>query len=34
VAEEWRVEVNLEDEGHGLPLGDRLRSLDLDDEAR
>jgi hypothetical protein len=26
--------VNLEDEGHGLTLGDRLKSLDLDDEAR
>src|SRR3954471_12754034 len=34
MAEEWRAEVNLEDEGHGLTLGDRLRSLDLDDEAR
>jgi hypothetical protein len=34
VSEEWRVEVELEDEGHGLTLGDRLRSLDLDDEAR
>jgi len=32
--DEWRVEVQLEDEGHGLTLGDRLRSLDLDDEAR
>jgi hypothetical protein len=34
MSEEWRVEVHLEDEGHGLTLGDRLRSLDLDDEAR
>ena len=34
MADEWRVEVHLEDEGHGLTLGDRLRSLDLDDEAR
>ena len=34
MAEEWRVEVELGDEGHGLALGDRLRSLDLDDEAR
>lgn len=34
MAEEWRVEVHLEDEGHGLTLGDRLKSLDLDDEAR
>jgi len=34
VAEEWRVEVELSDEGHGLSLGERLRTLDLDDEAR
>ncbi len=34
MSEEWRAEVHLEDEGHGLTLGDRLRSLDLDDEAR
>jgi hypothetical protein len=34
MAEEWRAEVHLEDEGHGLKLGDRLKSLDLDDEAR
>ena len=34
MAEEWRAEVHLEDEGHGLTLGDRLKSLDLDDEAR
>jgi len=34
MGDEWRVEVHLEDEGHGLSLGDRLRSLDLDDEAR
>jgi hypothetical protein len=34
MAEEWRVEVDLEDEQHGLTLGERLRSLDLDDEAR
>jgi hypothetical protein len=34
VAEEWRVEVHLEDEGHGLTLGDRLKSLDLDNDAR
>jgi hypothetical protein len=34
MSDEWRVEVRLEDEGHGLTLGDRLRSLDLDDEAR
>jgi hypothetical protein len=34
MSDEWRVEVELEDEGRGLTLGDRLRSLDLDDEAR
>jgi hypothetical protein len=32
--EEWRVEVELDDEGHGLSIGERLRALDLDDEAR
>jgi hypothetical protein len=32
--EEWRVEVNLDDEDHGYSLGERLRSHDLDDEAR
>ncbi len=31
---EFRVEVELAEEGHGLSLGDRLRALDLDDEAR
>jgi hypothetical protein len=34
MADEWRVEVDLHDEGHGLTLGERLRSLDLDDDAR
>lgn len=34
MAEEWRVEIELTDEGHGLSLGERLRSHDLDDEAR
>src|SRR3954451_11865768 len=34
MAEERRVEVHLEDEGHGLTLGDRLKSLALHDEAR
>jgi hypothetical protein len=34
MAEEWRVEVELHEEGHGLSLGERLRTLDLDDEAR
>jgi hypothetical protein len=32
-SDEWRVEVELGEE-HGLSLGERLRSLDLDDEAR
>ena len=32
--QEWRVEVNLDDEAHGYSLGERLRSHDLDDEAR
>ena len=31
--DEWRVEVDL-DEEHHKSLGERLRSLDLDDEAR
>ncbi len=34
MSDEWRVEVDLDDEQHGLTLGERLRSLDLDDEAR
>jgi hypothetical protein len=32
--QEWRVEVDLDDERHGYSLGERLRSHDLDDEAR
>ena len=32
--DEWRVEVQLGGEGEGLSLGERLRTLDLDDEAR
>ena len=34
MTDEWRVEVDLDDEQHGLKLGERLRGLDLDDEAR
>ncbi len=34
MSDEWRVEVDLDDEQHGFTLGERLRSLDLDDEAR
>ena len=32
--DDWRVELDLDDEEHGLSLGERLRALDLDDEAR
>jgi hypothetical protein len=32
--EDWRVEVELKDPEHGYSLGERLRSLDLDDDAR
>jgi hypothetical protein len=32
--EDWRVEVNLDDEKHGYDLGERLRSQDLDEDAR
>lgn len=34
MAEDFRVEVDLNDEAHGYPLGERLRALNLDDEAR
>jgi hypothetical protein len=34
VPEDFRVEVELDDEAHGYPLGERLRALNLDDEAR
>jgi hypothetical protein len=34
VAEDFRVEVELDDEAHGYPLRERLRALRLDDEAR
>jgi hypothetical protein len=32
--DEYRVEVELADEGNSLSLGERLKSHDLDDEAR
>ena len=32
--QEWRVEVDLDDERHGYSLGERLHAHDLDDEAR
>jgi hypothetical protein len=34
VDDEFRVEVELDDEEHGYSLGERLRALDLDDDAR
>ena len=32
--QEWRVEVDLDDDRHGHTLGERPRAHDLDDEAR
>jgi hypothetical protein len=32
--DEWRLEVELDDERHGFPLSEHLRAHDLDDEAR
>ena len=32
--DEFRVEVELDDPEHGYSIGERLRALDLDDEAR
>jgi hypothetical protein len=32
--EDWRVEVELSDDEGGYSLGERLRTLDLDDDAR
>jgi hypothetical protein len=32
--DDWRVEVELNDEEHGYSLGERLRALDLDDNTR
>jgi hypothetical protein len=32
--DEWRVEVALDEDAHGQPLGERLHRLQLDDEAR
>ena len=32
--DEWRVEIDLDDQEHGYGLGERLRAQDLDDEAR
>jgi hypothetical protein len=33
-SDEWRVEVELDDPGHGHTLAERLHAHDLDDEAR
>jgi hypothetical protein len=33
-AEEWRVEVDLDDERHGFPLSERLHARHVDDDAR
>jgi hypothetical protein len=33
-ADEWRVEIDLDDEDHRYKLDERIRALDLDDEAR
>ena len=32
--DEWRVEIELENDQHGQSLGERLQGLDLDNEAR
>jgi hypothetical protein len=34
VKDEFRVEVELDDAEHGFSFGERLRALDLDDDAR
>jgi hypothetical protein len=33
-SDEWRVEVELGDDEHHLALGERIRALDLDEDAR
>ena len=32
--DEWRVEVDLDEEEHGFDFAERIRTLDLDEEAR
>lgn len=32
--DEWRVEIDLDDEAHGFGIGERLRAHSLDDKAR
>jgi hypothetical protein len=34
MADEWRVEIDLDDPDHGFGLGERLRARHLDDETR
>lgn len=34
MADEWRVEIDLDDPEHGFGLGERLRARHLDDETR
>ncbi len=34
MSDEWRVEIDLDDEEHGYTLGERLRSLPIDEEAK
>ena len=34
MADEFRVEVELDDSEHGYTLGERLRAVDLDEDAR
>ena len=34
MSDDWRVEVELDDDEHGYTLSERLRSRELDDEAR
>jgi hypothetical protein len=34
VEDEFRVEVDLDDDAHGYSIGERLRALDLDDDTR
>ncbi|HEX4746794.1 MAG TPA: hypothetical protein VFU99_07925, partial [Gaiellaceae bacterium] len=34
MAEDFRVEVELDDETHGYPLRERLRAVSLDEDAR
>lgn len=32
--EDWRIQVDLDDDEHGYSVSERLRAVDLDDEAR